>query len=302
MERVTGRTILVTGGTGFVGSNIVRLLHDEFPLVAPTRNQLDLMDMDRVGRYIKKYSVKTIIHCASGPPEESMESRIRMFCSILACSPMVDQILYLGSGAEYDKTQDLIRVKETDFGNRIPKDTYGLSKYLISLLAKREKNITIFRPFGLYGPREDLQRRFISNTIVKYLLGMPIIIKQNAIFDYLYIDDLVSIIRLALKHKIPHGVYNVTPDVSISLSEIVGIIQKITKTEYTPKTLTPGMNYQYTGDNRRLRQVLPTFRFHSYEEGIRELYAYYQKHRRMLDEKEIRKDTYLAHHIVRNNK
>ncbi|OGG11958.1 hypothetical protein A2Z00_04080 [Candidatus Gottesmanbacteria bacterium RBG_13_45_10] len=190
-------------------------------------------------------------------------------------------------------------MKETAFGESIPNDSYGLSKYLISLLAAKRSHILTFRLFGVYGPREDYRIKFISNAIVKHLLGIPIVIKQDVLFDYLYIDDLVQIVRYALTHHLRHAVYNVTPDESITLSDIVSIIQKVGRLEVPVSVATPGYNFQYTGDNGRLRKELPHFRFHTYEEGMGALYQYYRKSRKHLDEKSIRRDEYFTQCIVR---
>ncbi len=293
------RNILVTGVTGFVGGNIVASLHRTFPIVAPSHKELDLLDAKRVGEYIEKHHVDTVIHCATAGRSDNMELPIRMFLSLAEASSKIKRIIHFGSGAEYDKRRHLIRVKETAFGESIPNDSYGLSKYLISLLAAKRSHILTFRLFGVYGPREDYRIKFISNAIVKHLLGIPIVIKQDVLFDYLYIDDLVQIVRYALTHHLRHAVYNVTPDESITLSDIVSIIQKVGRLEVPVSVATPGYNFQYTGDNGRLRKELPHFRFHTYEEGMGALYQYYRKSRKHLDEKSIRRDEYFTQCIVR---
>ena len=46
--------ILFTGGTGFFGRNLVPKLREKYIVVAPTRQELDLRDLNAVDNYIKK--------------------------------------------------------------------------------------------------------------------------------------------------------------------------------------------------------------------------------------------------------
>ncbi len=295
------RHILVTGGSGFIGHNIAESLSGEFSLLVPTHKELDLVDSQLLGRYMKVHNIDTIIHAATGDRFGGFGDSIRMFASILEQGKAVKQIIHFGSGAEYDKRRNLIRVKETEFGEHLPVDEYGLAKYFMSLLAKSRANIVTLRLFGVYGPHEDYRSKFISNTIAKELFGLPIVIKQNVVFDYLYIDDLTKILTFILKRPMRHAVYNVTPDESISLSQIAGIIKKISgnKTPFT--ILNSGYNFQYTGDNLRLRKEIPTFKFHTYEEGIEKLYAYYKSHKKELSKTVLKMDDFLARSLTRKN-
>ena len=51
-------SLLVTGGRGLVGSAI----NGDFK---PTRNELDLMDLDAIVAYLKEHRITEMIHCAA---------------------------------------------------------------------------------------------------------------------------------------------------------------------------------------------------------------------------------------------
>ena len=89
---------------------------------------------------------------------------------------------------------------------------YGFSKYLISQYIEKSDNCVCLRLFGVFGKYEDYEYKFISNAIVKNLLQMPIRIRQNVYFDWLYINDLMKIVAILsnmtplIEHTIFHRV------------------------------------------------------------------------------------------------
>ncbi len=291
--------ILVTGGSGFFGYNIATTLKRKYSVVAPSHKELDLLDGVKVSNYISKHRIDTVIHCATGERFGGFAASVRMFTNLLEQNGRLSKIITFGSGAEYNKRQDLIRVKESSFGQSLPTDEYGLAKYLMSLLSKTRKNIITLRPFGVYGPHEDYCIKFISNAIVKQLAGIPIVIKQDVVFDYLYIDDLTRIVEYIATHRMRYNDYNVTPNKSITLSEIVRIILLNVGAKDSITIKNPGFNFQYTGSNKRLLRELPGFRFHTYQEGIAKLYAYYKTHFRSLNIAPIKKDEFFNKSLVK---
>ena len=89
-----------------------------------------------------------------------------------------------------------------------------------------------------------------------------------------------------------------TPTDSISLKEIVAIVDAAVAAQGAMEVETPGLNYQYTADNSRLLAAMPQLRFTSYEDGIGELVEFYRKDSN-LDKDAVIRDDYARRVRVR---
>lgn len=301
------KKILITGGTGFIGQNILENLGDKYEFLAPNKEELDLRKEAVVFRYLEKNRVDLIIHAASagglGQEKERgtgniLADNLRFFFNLIRAKKFYKKMIFFGSGAEYDKKQDLKKVKETDFGQSIPTDEYGFYKYICSEYIEKTEGIVCLILFGVYGKYEDYRFKFISNAIVKNLLKQDIIINQNVIFDYLFIEDLIPILDYFVLNKPKFKSYNVVPDQSIDLITICNIINEISNYKSKLSVLNNGLNNEYTADNSRLKNEIPNLKFTDHKEGIGKLFKYYQENIEKLDKNAIFKDKYLKHYQI----
>ena len=182
---------------------------------------------------------------------------------------------------------------ESYFDTHVPDDAYGFSKYVISRLVESQERVTCLRIFGLYGKYEDYRYKFISNAIVKNLLHLPIVINQNVVFDYLYVDDFVKIVEHFVEHRPTQRFYNITPSDSVDLLSVSELINQASDFQSKIIILNEGLNTEYSGDNSRLLTELGGYSFTSYAEGIDKLYRYYRSALDTLDVDTIRQDPYL---------
>lgn len=284
--------ILITGGSGFIGKNLVEGLKDGYKIFAPGHAQLEVTDSKAVRKYIKKNKIKTVIHTAVKGGDHVLENILRMFMAIYNNLDLLDKFINFGSGAQYTKTRDLKKVKETELGKFIPQDNYGLGKLICSQIAKGNPKVTTLLPFGIFGPGENYRFKFIANSIVKNLLGFPIKIKQNVIFDYLYIKDMIPIVKFFIDNHEYYGDYNITTTQSISLVEIVNIVNKITEKPSKVTVVNKKLNYQYTGSNSKLKKTIPELKITSYEDTIKDFYKYFKRRIETLDKSAIIQDEY----------
>ena len=296
------RKILLTGGAGFIGRNILENLGNRYEFLAPIKEELDLRKEEDVLKYFEKNSVEVVIHTAAigfSEKERSLSNvfadNLRMFSNLVRRKRFYKKIIFFGSGAEYDKRRNIVKVKETDFDQSIPTDEYSIYKYICSkYIEKSEKNICL-RLFGIYGKYENYRFKFISNAILKNLLKQDIVIYQNVLFDYLFADDLMPIVDYFILNKPKFKSYNVVPDQSIDSITIAKIINEISDYKSKITVLKDGLNKEYTGDNSRLKNEIPKLKFTDYKEGIRKLFNYYKENIENLDKDAIVQDNYLKY-------
>jgi GDP-L-fucose synthase len=279
--------ILITGGRGFIGRNLTEHLLTEHEVHAPAHKELDLLDEDAVRSFLREERFETIIHSAVKPghrnakdPENQFFHNTRMFYNLARNDQYYDKLLFMGSGLVYDQRHYLPKMKEEYFDAHMPADEGGFSKYIISRYISGKENMTDLRVFGIFGKYEDYAIRFISNAICKTLLDLPITIKKNRRFDYIYIDDYMPIIDHFIKKKTKERAYNITPDKPIELKTLAEKVLEISGKNLPIKIGQDGMGPEYSGDNTRLRKEIPNLKFTPMDESIGKLYGWYSQNRR----------------------
>jgi UDP-glucose 4-epimerase len=301
------KTLLITGSTGFIGKNIVEAFKDKYDLLTPTHSELDLLNQNDVCDYFENNDIDTVIHCAStgvikriSPlPGQTLETNLRMFFNLAENRTRYRKLINLGSGAEYNKYCNLYNVKETEFGSTVPPDEYGFSKYIISKYIEKTNNMYSLRLFGIFGKYEDYEFRFISNAIVKNLFRLPITIRQNAQFSWLYIDDLIKILDYFLTRTPHYSSYNLVPSVS---TDLITLAQKINSfSKYKSKIIIEnvGHNFTYTGDNTRLKEFIGEVPTTPLDLSLMNMIDYYYEILSTIDKKAIEKDVYGAQCTIR---
>ena len=282
MEKVK-KNLFITGARGFIGKNLVEKFSEKYNLLTPGHKELDLLDEKVVDDFFNKNKIDVIINCAviGGSRKEehvdsSLSNNLRIFFNLLKNKDKYKKMIHLGSGAEYDKSKPIIKVKETDFDKVIPKDEYGFFKYICSKYIEKEKDIVCIRIFGLFGKHEDYRYRFISNAIVNNLKGLPITMNQNVFFDYTYINDFVRIVDYFINHKAKHKFYNIGTGKKIDILTIANKINKISDKKSKIEVKNAGLNKEYTCDNSRLMDELKKFSFTDFDKSLVELYNWYK--------------------------
>ena len=275
------KNILLTGSGGFIGAHIKRQLNS-YNLFCPRSFELDLLDKFSVEKYINENNINYIIHCASCGvrilPDATIDDiampNIKMFKNLASFVSENCPMITIGSGAEYDKTLNLNKVKESDFAKSIPKDAYGYSKYLISKEIETRENILNLRLFGVFGYNEH-KTRVTSCIINDYINKNPILLNQNVVFDFIYIDDFCRILEYFINNKTDEKFINVTPTKSIEILELANIVNSFSNYKCEIIFKQNGYNKEYTGDNSKLLSIIKDFKFTSYENGLKDMYLYF---------------------------
>lgn len=270
------KRVLLTGGTGFIGRNIQPYLNNVCELFAPRRTELNLYNEDDVRDYIQKNKIDIVIHSANPNPvkntldkqETMFEDSIRIFMNLYRAQDLYEMMYTLGSGAEYDKSKDIVLVTEEEETRSVPYDSYGLAKYTMNqIISKSDKQCNL-RIFACYGPT-DHESKYITHVIRCCLKNEDITIRQNCYFDYMQVMDLARILEYFIYHLPMYRSYNVCTGVRKSLYEIAETIRLQMKTNNSIKVMKDGLNKEYTGSNERLIRELGSYEFITLEEGIR---------------------------------
>ncbi|HBG48361.1 MAG TPA: epimerase [Cyanobacteria bacterium UBA9971] len=285
------KKILLTGGSGFVGKNILEsYLAEKYEIIAPPRTELNLFDEDSVDEFFLNKKFDIIIHAACKPGHRNAKDLSKLYCSntkmffhLVKHSDKFERMINLGSGAIYDNKNYKPKMKEEYFGQNIPQDEHGFCKYVTGKYILQFDKVVDLRIFGLFGKYEDYAIRFISNAICKTLFDLPITIKQNRKFDYVYINDLMPVLEHFIENKPKYNAYNVTPDESIELYELVEKIREISDKNLSIIVKEEGLGLEYSGDNSLLKNEIKNLKFTEIDKAIKELYEWYNQNHRIIN-------------------
>ena len=213
--------ILLTGGSGFIGRHVKERLSLDHEVLAPTHVELELSNATAVRTWLDDHPVDAVVHAAVKPghrnaPDQAdlVGDNLRQFFSLVRCRAAFGRFVVLTSGAVYGIQRPLVRITEDRLGEEVPADEHGFSKYVEALWLQGDADAVELRPFGVYGPGEDYAIRFISNACCKALFGMPVTLRRDRLFSYVWVEDLAVMVERALDASeggLAPGSYNVTP-------------------------------------------------------------------------------------------
>lgn len=249
--------ILITGGNGYIARSIKNSLWEKYHIMAPGREELDLLDSKSVDTFFEGKYFDVVIHTATVGGSRLKEEdetvsfyNLIMFYNLIRKREQFTKLLSFGSGAEY----------------RAEYSPYGFSKKIINKLIHKYDNFYNLRIYAVFDEREK-DTRFIKSNIQRYLKNEPMMIHQDKLMDFIYMPDLISIVEHYIGCKdLEKEVDCVYRDES-SLSRIAGIINNLSN----HKVFIIYDNYQtsepYIGNPKDL-----PIAFIGLEQGIKNVY------------------------------
>jgi GDP-L-fucose synthase len=249
--------ILITGGNGYIAKSIKNSLWDKYHIIAPGREELDLLDSKSVDTFFEGKYFDVVIHTATVGGSRLKEEdetvsfyNLIMFYNLIRKREQFTKLLSFGSGAEY----------------KAEYTPYGFSKKIINKLIHKYDNFYNLRIYAVFDEREK-DTRFIKSNIQRYLKNEPMMIHQDKLMDFIYMPDLISIVKHYIECKdLEKEVDCVYRDES-SLSHIAGIINNLSN----HKVFIIYDNYQTSEPYIGTPKDLP-IAFIGLEQGIKNVY------------------------------
>ncbi len=229
--------ILVTGASGFVGSNLTRFLEKKLYNVIPFSRKLGLNYNLINSNFLNQNKVETIIHLAgkaddlkhTSNAEEyykvNFDLTIKIFNYFLDSDSNV--FIYFSSVKAVNDHFDKLLLEDEKPN---PISVYGKSKlaaenYILNKLNETRKRIYILRPTLIHGDGNhgNLNMLFKFNSI-----GFPWPLGSfNNKRSYCSIENLLFVLNeLIIGVDVPSGVYNVADDCALSTNELIQLISK----------------------------------------------------------------------------
>jgi len=263
------KTFLVTGGTGFIGSNICRYLLNKnyavkiydnnsrgnFNKIKGIKKKIkfykgDIRNKELLNKALK--NTDAVIHLAYvngtkyfySKPVLILDIAVKGILNVIeSCVKHNVKELYLASSSEVYQTPDKIPTDENEtlkIPNIFnPRFSYGGGKILSELMGvhygkKYFKKLVIFRPHNVYGPNmgnEHVIPEFINRMkkITKKKQNFIIKGSGNESRSFMYIDDFVNAFGLLIDKAKHLNVYNIGDSREIKINYLARQIAKIVK-------------------------------------------------------------------------
>lgn len=299
------KTVLILGGYGFLGTNIMKfvdmhlnqqyrfIVFDkfdrhmrgvEFECIEKTYAG-DFSDKELIESIFKENKIDLVIHSLSTTvPVDSANARYDVETNLL---PTLDvlalmvkygmkDIVYISSGGAVYGTRDNKPHLESDAV--YPVSSYGVvkvatEKYMMQyaqLYGLRPLIVRLSNPYGPY--HYSMKQGVVNIAMMKAIKCEPLQIwgNGNDKKDYIYVEDFVDILFRLLNKGVSNQVINIGSGTLLSVNEIAETVRELVpgfKTEFTDAKQFDASHFEL--DTNKLHNLIGEYKFTLFEDGLR---------------------------------
>lgn len=311
------RKILVTGGSGFIGSHVSELLvkkgarvtildHIKKENIKSIAYQVKLIggDIDNLQTAVQACKNQDIVinmaaRVGGIEYNQTHQGSILRENLLIACNMIeaakraqVERFIQISSACVYPKDATIPTPEEEGFRGE-PESTnagYGWGKRMTELLGKYYRQqynmkIGIVRPYNCYGPRDhfDPKVSHVIPALVKRVFDNedPLVIRGsgNQTRVFLYVEDLVKGILLATERNCEADPINLGTNEEVSIKNLIHMILKISnkKRKIIFDTTKPDGSPRRNSDNRKAKQLIGFEARTKLEDGLKKTIDWYKE-------------------------